>query len=123
VDGDNRHAGLRGPQLEVAVEVAWVDRIAEPGREDEATVSPHLAGREPPPVFLHVGSWNGGLWRMQAPPRGRRSERSQIRGLASASHTSSSASFELPEMITSDLADTESRKPLRCTESELRNDG
>jgi len=32
VDGDDRHAGLRCPQFEVAVEIAWVDWIAELGR-------------------------------------------------------------------------------------------
>jgi hypothetical protein len=34
------------------VEVARVDRISEPGREDQAAVAPHVTGREPSPGLL-----------------------------------------------------------------------
>lgn len=42
----DRHVGLRSPQLEVELEVAWVDRTAEPGRKDLAAAAPHVTGCE-----------------------------------------------------------------------------
>ena len=51
--GDYRHARLHGPQLEVAVEVTWVDRITEPRSEDQAAVASHVARRKPSSGFIN----------------------------------------------------------------------
>ncbi len=52
MNGDDGNTGLLRSKLEVTVEVAWVEWIAQPSREDQAAVTPHLARREPSPILL-----------------------------------------------------------------------
>jgi hypothetical protein len=49
--GDNRHAGGLTALLEVAQEVARIERVPVLGGEDEPAVTPRRRPGEPPPVL------------------------------------------------------------------------